>query len=202
MENKEKMYFSKTYHSPVGKLTLTGDEEHLVGVGIEGQTHGEVFCGESVIKRSDSPVLRAAEKWLDGYFAGKKPSISALPLAPVGTPFRRAVWEILTEIPYGEVTTYGSIAREVARRLGKTQMSNRAVGGAVGHNPLSIIVPCHRVVGCRGLTGYDGGLDKKIALLRHEGVDLSEGFFPLVPEKIFSQWRSRPGRGGKLKIEN
>ena len=118
-------------------------------------------------------VFSRAKDWLDRYFNGKKPEPSELPLAPVGGEFRRTVWELLCEIPYGELTTYGQIAREAAKRLQRESMSAQAVGGAVGHNPISIIIPCHRVVGTGGsLTGYAGGLDKKIWLLKHEGVKM------------------------------
>lgn len=106
-------------------------------------------------------------------FFRKRPEPSELPLAPIGGEFRRTVWELLCEIPYGELTTYGQIARDAAKRLHRESMSAQAVGGAVGHNPISIIIPCHRVVGTGGsLTGYAGGIDKKIWLLKHEGVKM------------------------------
>ena len=121
---------------------------------------------------------------MDDYFAGNKPQLSKLPIAPIGGEFRQQVWKILTEIPYGELTTYGSIAKEVAKRMGKEKMSAQAVGGAVGHNPISIIIPCHRVVGSNGsLTGYAGGIEKKIKLLKHEGIDMTKFFVPLYPDK-------------------
>ena len=117
--------------------------------------------------------------WLDDYFAGKKPEISDLPLAPIGSKFRQEVWKTLMEIPYGEVITYGRIAKELIERTGVKNMSSQAVGGAVGHNPISIIIPCHRVVGSNGsLTGYSGGLEKKIKLLQHEGIDTSKFSIP------------------------
>jgi methylated-DNA-[protein]-cysteine S-methyltransferase len=130
-------------------------------------------------KKSDLPIFANTKDWLDRYFAGQKPSISDLPLAPGGGAFRTAVWNILCEIPYGTVTTYGEMAKRVAARLNKPRMSSQAVGGAVGHNPISIIIPCHRVVGSNGsLTGYAGGIDKKIRLLEHENVDMSRLFTP------------------------
>lgn len=102
-----------------------------------------------------------------------------MPLAPVGSEFRQNVWTILCEIPYGEVTTYGDIAKKMAAKMGKAAMSSQAVGGAVGHNPISIIIPCHRVVGANGsLTGYAGGIKTKIKLLELEGVDMSRLFVP------------------------
>ena len=124
-------------------------------------------------------MLQAAKRWLDRYFAGKKPEISELPLAPMGSAFQQGVWELLCEIPYGQVTTYGEIAKKMAARMGKSSMSGQAVGGAVGHNPISIIIPCPRVVGANGsLTGYAGGIKKKVKLLEHEGVDLQKFFIP------------------------
>lgn len=116
---------------------------------------------------------------MEDYFAGKKPDLSRLSLAPIGGEFRQQVWRILTEIPYGELTTYGNIAKEVAKRMGKDRMSAQAVGGAVGHNPISIIIPCHRVIGSnKSLTGYAGGIEKKVDLLKHEGVDMTGLFIP------------------------
>ena len=130
-------------------------------------------------EKDDLPVFTAIKNWLDKYFAGQKPAISDLPLAPIGGAFRKAVWDILCEIPYGEYITYGDIAKTMAARMGKASMSSQAVGGAVGHNPISIIIPCHRVVGANGsLTGYAGGISKKIKLLEHEGVDMSKLFVP------------------------
>ena len=127
------------------------------------------------------PLFDIAKKWLDRYFSGQKPDVAELPLAPQGNAFRQGVWEILCTIPYGEVITYGSIAKKMAVKLQKERMSSQAVGGAVGHNPISIIIPCHRVVGANGsLTGYAGGIEKKIKLLELEGVDMS-GFF--IPQK-------------------
>ncbi|WP_295925618.1 methylated-DNA--[protein]-cysteine S-methyltransferase, partial [uncultured Akkermansia sp.] len=120
-----------------------------------------------------------AKDWLDRYFAGGRAPIAQLPLAPVGGEFRQAVWKILCGIPYGEVTTYGEIARKMAARGNRRSMSAQAVGGAVGHNPISIIIPCHRVVGTGGsLTGYAGGIAAKIRLLELEGVDMSRLFMP------------------------
>jgi methylated-DNA-[protein]-cysteine S-methyltransferase len=134
---------------------------------------------EKTIAKNDMPVFTAAKRWLDRYFAGKKPAISALPLAPPGGAFRQGVWGILCEIPYGEVITYGGIAQKMAAKMNKERMSSQAVGGAVGHNPLSLIIPCHRVVGSNGsLTGYAGGIRTKVKLLEMEGVDLSSLFVP------------------------
>ncbi len=124
-------------------------------------------------------VLNKVKAWLDDYFAGLKPPVSSLPLAPIGGEFRQRVWKILLEIPYGGLRTYGGIAKEIAAEMGRSSMSSQAVGNAVGHNPISIIIPCHRVVGSNGsLTGYAGGIEKKLMLLRHEGADINSLFIP------------------------
>ena len=129
---------------------------------------------EETVVSEDSPVLEQAKQWLDRYFDKKKPPIHELPLSPIGSTFRKEVWSILCEIPYGQVTTYGEISKKIASRRGLDHMSAQAVGGAVGHNPISIIIPCHRVVGSGGsLTGYAGGIAAKLRLLEHEGVELS-----------------------------
>jgi methylated-DNA-[protein]-cysteine S-methyltransferase len=173
------MIYSTTYRSPVGVLTLASDGENLIGLWIEGQKYHGDTLREAAAERGDIPVFGAAAEWLDGYFAGKKPSASKLLLAPAGGEFRQGVWKILRAIPYGEVTTYGDIAKEMARKTGRTSMSAQAVGGAVGHNPVSIIIPCHRVVGANGsLTGYAGGVGTKAKLLELEGADLSGLFVP------------------------
>lgn len=166
--------YSTIYSSPVGRLTLASDGENLIGLWLEGQKYfGGALPGAPVVK-DDLPIFTQARGWLDRYFAGEQPDLKELPLSPAGSPFRQTVWNILKEIPYGQVTTYGVIARELAVRLGRSSMSSQAVGGAVGHNPLSILIPCHRVVGTNGsLTGYAGGIDKKVWLLTHEGVDVS-----------------------------
>ena len=169
------MYYSTTYPSPVGILTLACDGEHLVGLWIEGQKYHGSTISEEMTEKDGMPVFDAAKKWLDRYFAGEKPAISELPLAPIGSEFRQEVWRILSEIPYGQNITYGDIAKKMAAKMHKKSMSSQAVGGAVGHNPLSIIIPCHRVVGSNGsLTGYAGGIDTKIKLLELEGVKRPE----------------------------
>ena len=176
------MFHSKPYESPVGNIILAGDGGKLTGLWRERQKYfGGTMSGETT-ENDDLPVFRAAKKWLDRYFAGGKPAISELPLAPIGGDFRQSVWAILCEIPYGDVTTYGCIAKKIAAKTGKERMSAQAVGGAVGHNPISIIIPCHRVIGANGnLTGYAGGIDTKIKLLEHEGVDIS-AFHPPRPK--------------------
>ena len=173
------MIYSMRYSSPVGPLMMACKGESLVGLWLEGQKYFGDTVEEEMMENYNLPAFTAAKDWLDKYFAGQKPAISDLSLAPNGGAFRAAVWDILCEIPYGEVTTYGEIAKKMAAKMNKASMSSQAVGGAVGHNPISIIIPCHRVVGANGsLTGYAGGLDKKIKLLEHEGVDMSKLFRP------------------------
>ena len=172
------MYYSTTYESPLGIITLASDGDNLVGLWMERHRYRDIEA-EEMTEKNDAPVFHAAKKWLDRYFAGEKTSVSELPTAAAGSEFRREVWSILCKIPYGEVVTYGSIAKKMALKMNKERMSSQAVGGAVGHNPISIIIPCHRVVGSNGsLTGYGGGIDVKIKLLQLEGVDMSGLFSP------------------------
>lgn len=168
------MYYYTKYPSPVGTITLAGDGEHLVGLWIEGQKHFADSIQEEMYQKDDLSVFGLGKKWLDRYFERKRPEIGNLPLAPSGTAFQMEVWRLLCEIPYGKVTTYGEIAKKIAERHNRPHMSAQAVGGAVGHNPISIIIPCHRVIGANGnLTGYAGGIEKKIQLLELEGVNVS-----------------------------
>ena len=164
-----------TMESPVGDITLASRAEGLSGLWIEGQKYHGRTLGRVVADGSEH--IDRARAWLKAYFAGEIPTVEVA-LAPAGSEFQTLVWEILREIPYGKLTTYGDIAREVEARRGGRRTSALAVGGAVGHNPISIIVPCHRVVGSDGsLTGYAGGLHIKRALLELEGVDMS-GLYP------------------------
>ena len=160
----------KTEHpSPLGLLTLASDGENLTGLWMENQ---KFFCAGlpgDAIQKDDLPVFAAVRNWLDAYFAGERPLVSEIPMAPAGSPFRQQVWQILTEIPCGQVITYGDIARKLGTGCAQ------AVGGAVGHNPISILIPCHRVLGAGGtLTGYAGGTDRKRFLLALEGIDISQ----------------------------
>lgn len=167
------MYTVSFYESPVGRLTLVASNDALTGIWIEGQKYfgGNIKDSLSVAADTTHPILHKTEEWLNRYFAGEQPSSLELKLAPLGSDFRKEVWKILCEIPYGQTATYSEIARKIARRRGIDTMSAQAVGGAVGHNPISIIIPCHRVIGSDGnLTGYAGGLDKKIWLLEHEHI--------------------------------
>jgi methylated-DNA-[protein]-cysteine S-methyltransferase len=175
------MYYSTTYHSPIGAITLGCDNagENLTGLWVEKQKYLEDTIPGSITTRDDIPLFTTIKQWLDRYFSGEKPSIAELPLAPIGGEFRQEVWQILCEIPHGKLTTYGAIAKQIAEKRAKKTMSAQAVGGAVGHNPISIIIPCHRVVGSNGsLTGYAGGLDLKIKLLEIEHVDMTHLFVP------------------------
>ena len=161
------------YRSPLGDLLLAADEEELTGLWFVGQkyyAHG--LPDESIWQ--ETKILTETRRWLDIYFSGEEPKFTP-PLHPVGTAFRQAVWKILLQIPYGQTVTYGEIAQQLAAEQGISTMSAQAVGGAVGHNKISIIIPCHRVIGADGsLTGYAGGIDKKIALLKMEGTDKYE----------------------------
>ena len=166
------MLYIAYYQSPVGQILLAAKDDALVGAWLENQKYFLGSLKEEQTEQDDYPVLLQAQSWLDRYFAGKKPEISELKLAPGGSEFRRAVLELLCEIPYGQVTTYSEISKKIAVKFGREHMSAQAVGGAVGHNPISIIIPCHRVIGSGGsLTGYAGGLDKKRWLLMHEGAE-------------------------------
>ncbi len=168
------MQYGATYSSPLGTLTLASDGEALTGLWMEDQKYFGSGLGPLNFDMQ-IPVLEEAKAWLKNYFDGKCPDPKALVLNPEGTPFQQAVWQCLLEIPYGQVTTYGALAETVGQMLGRPT-SARAVGAAVGRNPISIVIPCHRVVGAKGaLTGYAGGLERKAALLKLEGWTGIEG---------------------------
>ncbi|MBQ0078732.1 MAG: methylated-DNA--[protein]-cysteine S-methyltransferase [Eubacterium sp.] len=165
------MYFTE-YPSPVGKITIVCDDEAIKGVYIEKQLYFMQSITQPLTRDDNHTLLVMASQWLADYFAGRSPAPDALPLAPEGTEFRRKVWNILRGIPSGETMTYGEIATRIGAAEGR-RMSAQAIGGAVGHNPISIIIPCHRVIGSDGsLTGYAGGVHVKEWLLEHEGVQL------------------------------
>ena len=167
------MIHTTRYNSPIGELLLAEKNGALVGVWMKDQKYFMGSLREETEESEIIPVLNQAKQWLDRYFDKKQPPINALPLSPIGSAFRKEVWNLLCEIPYGEVTTYGEISQKIAARRGLDRMSAQAVGGAVGHNPISIIIPCHRVIGSNGsLTGYAGGIEKKIRLLTLEGVPI------------------------------
>ena len=170
------MLYTTTYRSPLGEILLAGSDEGLTHLAFDGQKYAPQLTG--AVTMPDHPVLAAARRWLDVYFAGRDPGFTP-PLHASGSDFQRAVWQLLAAIPYGTTTTYGALAETLARQQGRAHMSAQAIGGAVGHNPIGIIVPCHRVVGASGsLTGYAAGLDKKIALLTLEGIDTSRFSMP------------------------
>ena len=155
------------YPSRLGDILLAADEIGLTGLWFFGQSYfADTLPTEQIAQ--ETPILAQAREWLDEYFSGKEPDFTPT-LHPIGSPFRQAVWKLLLQIPYGQTTTYGEIARQLEKLQNRPHMSAQAVGGAVGHNGISIIIPCHRVVGTKGsLTGYAGGLDKKMALLELE----------------------------------
>lgn len=173
------MHYSTTYNSPVGMLTMAGKDGCLTGLWLEGQKYYGSGISDILAENGEMTLFTTVKSWLDRYFSGEKPDINELPLAPAGSDFRKIVWDILCDIPYGGLTTYGDIARKTAEMMNRKNMSGQAVGGAVGHNPISIIIPCHRVVGSNGsLTGYAGGIKTKIKLLELEGADMSRLFVP------------------------
>ena len=169
------MVYTGTYQSALGNILLAADEIGLTGLWFEGQKYFANTLPDETVSQ-EIPILTEAKSWLDMYFAGEEPKFTPA-LHLTGSPFRQAVWKILLQIPYGQTVTYGEIAQQLAAEQGISTMSAQAVGGAVGHNKISIIIPCHRVIGADGsLTGYAGGIDKKIALLRLEGTDKYESF--------------------------
>lgn len=171
------MQYISHYHSPIGDILLSADSIGLTGLWFEGQKYYALYLDKDH-EEKELPIFADTKRWLDIYFSGKEPDFS-LPLHFTGTEFQNEVWEILASIPYGKTMTYGEIAQKIAANRGLKRMSAQAVGGAVGHNEISIIVPCHRVVGTNGsLTGYAGGIEKKIALLTLENVDMQSFFVP------------------------
>lgn len=171
------MIFIQHYDSPLGGILLAADETGLTGLWFDGQ---KFFARDLPAERveQNTPALSEVKRWLDIYFTGKEPDFMP-PLHPIGSAFRRSVWDILLRIPYGQTTTYGEIARQLAEKQGRLRIAAQAVGGAVGHNKISIIIPCHRVVGTNGsLTGYAGGIDKKVKLLEWEHTDMTGLFVP------------------------
>lgn len=165
------------YQSPLGGITLGSDGEALTGLWFDGQKYfGAGLSGRAEAR--ETPIFAETRRWLDVYFSGRVPDFTP-PLQERGSAFRLSVWALLKQIPYGQTVTYREIARRIARDRGLETMSTQAVGGAVGHNPISLIIPCHRVVGSGGsLTGYAGGLDRKARLLALEGVDMGGLFLP------------------------
>ena len=171
------MHYTSQYPSPLGELLLAADDAGLTGVWFVGQKYFARSLAPDSVAR-EIPLFAQVKQWLALYFAGQEPELE-IPIHMVGTMFQKAVWRILRTIPYGQTMTYGAIARQVAEELGIRRMSPQAVGGAVGHNPMSILIPCHGVVGTNGsLTGYAGGIPKKVGLLTLEQTNMSGLFIP------------------------
>lgn len=167
------MLYYKKLASPLGEITLRSDGEALTGLWFADDKHygAKDIAGAAL---ADLDIFTQAENWLAEYFAGREPKVS-VPLKLQGSEFQMQVWRLLQDIPYGRLVTYGDIAKKIAAQKGVVRMSAQAVGGAVGHNPLCIIVPCHRVVGANGsLTGYGGGMWRKVRLLELEKADMSK----------------------------
>lgn len=165
------------YNSPLGRILLAADEKGLTGLWFENSKNFGSNLPKEYIE-SMNGVLRKTKRWLDIYFAGENPDFLP-PVHLIGTLFQKEVWKILLEIPYGKTTTYGEIAERLAKEKGIPRMSAQAVGGAVGHNPISILVPCHRVMGKNGsLIGYAAGLDKKLKLLEIEQINRNSLCYP------------------------
>ena len=164
------MNYTVEYQSPVGPIVIASDGRYITGLWFSGQKHFGAGLKAPLSDGSALPALQAAMSWLDSYWQGMRPSPFDLPLLPDGTPFQQKIWRLLLEIPYGNCVTYADLAKKYAAQEGLPSMSAQAVGNAVGRNPISIIIPCHRVIGTNGsMTGYAGGISRKVALLRLEG---------------------------------
>lgn len=171
------MQYTSHFESPIGGILLAADRVGLTGLWFDGEKYYANHLDPEHEER-DMPIFEDVKRWLTIYFSGHEPDFMP-PLHMIGSPFRLAVWEILRKIPYGKTMTYGEIAKIIAKQQGVSRMSAQAVGGAVGHNEISIIIPCHRVVGTNGsLTGYAGGIDKKVKLLNLEKADMEQLFVP------------------------
>lgn len=165
------MEYIHYYNSPLGKITLASDGKALLGLWFDGQKYFGITLTKNY-EQKDLSIFKQTDKWLDIYFSGKDPDFTPL-LSMKTTSFRETVWKILLTIPFGQTMTYKEIAQRIAKQKGLEKMSAQAVGGAVGHNPISLIIPCHRVIGTTGnLTGYAGGIDKKLKLLTLEKADI------------------------------
>ena len=172
-EGKEFMHYLSHYESPLGAMTMASDGEHLTGLWFDGQKYDRSTIDGDAVLKPYLPVFLRTTQWLDTYFEGADPGFTP-PIRVEGSDFREMVTSIMLSIPFGTTSTYAQIAAEVTRRTGREQMSAQAVGGAVGHNPITLIVPCHRVVATNGsLRGYAGGVDRKERLLEMEGVNMA-----------------------------
>ena len=172
-EGKGTMHYLSHYESPLGAMTMASDGEHLTGLWFDGQNYDRSTISDDAVVQPHLPVFTQTAQWLDTYFEGTDPGFTP-PIRVEGSDFKKMVTSIMLSVPFGATSTYARIAAEVARRLGRKQMSAQAVGGAVGHNPITLIVPCHRVLASDGsLRGYAGGVDRKERLLEMEGVNMS-----------------------------
>jgi methylated-DNA-[protein]-cysteine S-methyltransferase len=157
--------------SPIGILTVSSDGRNISGLWIEGQKYFANTLGKDVLEQN-MPIFENIQNWLGIYFSGKEPDFMP-PLKPRGTPYQTLIWDALCKIPYGHTTSYGRLAKQFELQYEGRHTSARAIGSAVGHNPISILIPCHRVIGKNNnLTGYAGGIDKKIKLLKLEGINV------------------------------
>ena len=169
--------YSQTYHSPIGELILLSDGKDLTGVHYHRSEFQKKRDNQRITEEM-LPLFVKVVHWLDAYFKGENPEIT-FSLAPKGTSFQQSVWQEIRQIPYGKTTTYGDISQKIAQSMGKDKMSAQAVGGAVGSNPISIIIPCHRVIGKTGnITGYGGGIERKLELFALEKVPENTYFIP------------------------
>lgn len=195
---KEIELYQYIYHSPLGKIILESDGTHLLSLQLENSRY---YIPKEATVNEELPVFQTTKKWLDDYFEQKNPSYESLNLLPQGTDFQKQVWQYLLTIPYGKTVSYQEVAKEIAKKQHRNSMSSQAVGNAIGHNPIMIIIPCHRVVGITGnLTGYAGGLDVKRKLLTLEGVDMSKLYLP--KEKGNSKEKSSLSRCKWCNLEN
>ena len=173
------MLYGTHVESPLGDIFIVSDKNNILRLYIRYDKESQHALNEEIIDNPNMPPLISGKKWIDDYFSLKRPDINELSLAPIGGEFQQIVWNIVAQIPYGDTITYGDIAKETAKRMGKSVMSAQAIGRAVRSNPIPIIIPCHRVMGANGnLTGYYYGLETKVRLLRHEGVDISNFHYP------------------------
>ncbi|MGN0594247.1 MAG: methylated-DNA--[protein]-cysteine S-methyltransferase [Hominimerdicola sp.] len=168
------MLYRTNYNSPIGKLILMSNETELIGVWLEGMKCPLRISDNDISDKGNVKILWDTKRWLHRYFSGEKPHIGEISLNPNGSDFQKLIWKLLCEIPYGKTVTYGELADKAAKIMNKKSMSAQAVGGAVGKNPILIIIPCHRVIGKNGsLTGYAGGVEKKLDLLKIEKSNLN-----------------------------
>lgn len=177
------MQYINRYSSPIGDITLASENNNLIGLWFDGQKYFASNLLHDCIEK-ELPIFIQTKKWLDIYFSGKEPNFTPTLSFDNASKFRKQVWEVLLKIPFGKTTTYKKIAEQLENQTGK-KISAQAVGNAVGHNPISIIVPCHRVIGTnKNLTGYAGGIDKKIKLLQVENINTSTLLMPIIKNLI------------------